>query len=209
MKLNTGLLLIGCASVGSHLVILVAMFLANGRRFVSEYMMDIIWYCATITMLFLIEHAVWLYVLWVVSRPPFLWRLGVAYFGVLVACVSWVMEVVVPMVPNVGKLHSIFCMIFIVGCLINLVASVLLVLPGKVQGVVLLLPPARGDYKGLMMAWCWLAVVCCGIWYVTRLVHAPVVHEPTLEIVAYSSYLAGLLTGLVAAVDGRIMGGGV
>ena len=142
MKLNTGLLLIGCASVGSHLVILVAMFLANGRRFVSEYMMDIIWYCATITMLFLIEHAVWLYVLWVVSRPPFWWRLGVAYFGVLVACVSWVMEVVVPMVPNVGKLHSIFCMIFIVGCLINLVASVLLVLPGKVQGVVLLLPPS-------------------------------------------------------------------
>ncbi len=81
--------------------------------FISENMLYVIWYCATITMLFLIEHVVWMYVLWVESTDkvfPF-WRLGVAYLGVLVACVLWVMEVMVPMEPNVGGLHSLFCKI--------------------------------------------------------------------------------------------------
>ncbi len=101
--LYTTLLWIGCGSVASHLVVLVTMYFVSGRVFVSENMLKIIWYCASMTMFFLIEHVVWLYVLWVESSEPYpFWWLGVAYFGVLVACVSWVMEVVVPMVPNVG-----------------------------------------------------------------------------------------------------------
>ncbi len=131
-RLNLGILCLGCICLCTHWIILLVMFFVSGTEFISEILLNTIWYSGLMTMCFLIDHMAWVYVLWVLScEPPPYWRLTIAYIGILVACISWVMDTVVPLQPNPMHLHSTFCQIFIVGCLINLMGSVLS-LPGRI-----------------------------------------------------------------------------
>lgn len=194
-KLNGGVLYANCICLCSHMIILLVMFFVSGCQFVSEILLHTIWYSGTMTMLFLIEHVAWVYVLWVLScEPPPYWRLTIAYLGVLLAIISWVMEIVVPINPNIMGLHSKFCIVFVVGCLINLIGSVLS-LPGSVT---------VGSFKTIMIGFGGLAVSSCAAWYGARTVGKHSGHEPTLEIVAYLSYLSSLLTGFIWALQTHV-----
>jgi hypothetical protein len=140
-------------------------------------------------MLFLIEHIVWMNLLWISVEPDeFSWGLLLAYTGILIASVAWVMEVVVPVEPDPFDLHGQFCIVFVVGCFVNLNASVV-VLPGSGQGL--------GDAYRYVIAFLGIAsVLVAMLWYLLRIVKAGFSNEPALELSSYVLYLGALWVGI-------------
>lgn len=184
---NKILLYIACICVTAHLLILITMFFASGYNWISYLMIDYEWFAGTVTVLLLIEHSVWLHLLWNLAQPPY-YSLGLAFLGVLVCITSWVMEIVVPTVPDPKNLHPWFCIFFIVGCALNIAGSALL-LPGRSHGV-------DASYKYIFIALGASAVLMSGVWFVWWMIKASFNStwhiEQTFQIVAYSTYLAAL-----------------
>jgi hypothetical protein len=68
---NKTLLQIGVYSVILHILLQLIMFFYRRRYvFISSNMACYEWFNGSITVLFLIEHAVWLHMLWTLARPP-------------------------------------------------------------------------------------------------------------------------------------------
>ena len=193
------LLLIGVYSTTLHILLQLIMFFYKGKyEFISYNMLNYDWYNGSITVLFFVEHAVWLHVLWTLARPPY-HSLVITYIAVMLIIIAWTMEVVVPVEPDPLDLHGKFCIVFIVGCTLNCIGSLWL-LPGKAQGV-------DPTYKHLIAITTGVAVLASLIWYGKRVANGIgtaknedfsrfTVHEPSLEITSYSMYLAGLAAGM-------------
>jgi hypothetical protein len=130
---NKILLQIGLYSILLHIQILLTMYFYSKFNYISCAMADFDYFNGSISVLLLIEHAVWLHLLWTLGSPPY-HSLFVSYLGVLVLTSAWIMEVVVPIDADPHNQHLIFAIIFVAGCMINLFASLQL-LPGKRQGV--------------------------------------------------------------------------
>jgi hypothetical protein len=197
---NTTLVTIGVYSIPLHILLLLTMFFYSKFSFISCNMLDYAWFNGTITVLLLIEHAVWLHLLWTLARPPYI-SLIITYTGVLLLTIAWIMEVVIPVVPDPSDYHGQFCIVFVVGSAINIIGS-LWVLPGRNQGV-------DSTYKYTISLTTVIAVLASAVWYITRVINGiigdksgdathsvPIIHEPTLEITSYCMYLAGLGVGL-------------
>jgi hypothetical protein len=193
---NKTLLTIGVYCVTLHILLLLIMFFYSKFLFISYNMLYYAWYNGSITVLFLIEHTVWLHMLWTLARPPYI-SLIITYTAVLLLTIAWVMEVVIPVEPDPFDHHGHFCIVFVVGCTINIIGS-MWVFPGKQQGV-------DTTYKYIISTLTAIAVLASAIWYMTRSINKifgevqdPIVsvHEPTLEIISYCTYLAGLGVGM-------------
>ena len=188
-KPNKLLLDIGCISITAHLLILLTMYFASGYQWISYLMLYHEWFAGTVTVLLLIEHSVWLHLLWDSAYPPY-YSLGLAYIGVLLSVTCWVMELIIPTEPDPKGLHPWFCILFIAGCALNVSGSLIL-LPGKSHGM-------DPSYKYIFGFLGLAAVLTSAIWFTWWMVKASV-HltgvwhiEQTFQIVAYSTYLTGL-----------------
>jgi hypothetical protein len=158
------------------------MYFVYDFEFISSNMLNHVWYNATITVLILIVHAIWAHMIWVLSIPPH-YDLVIALTGILILVIAWVMEVVVPVLPDPDDLHGIFCIIFVLGCAINFLASLYLL-------------PEGVEYKRAMGTLGFLGVLSSSIWYFSRISQndiSNVLTEPFMEIFAYLSYLCSLL----------------
>jgi hypothetical protein len=197
---NKTLLQIGVYSVILHILLQLIMFFYKNRYiFISYNMLNYEWFNGSITVLFLIEHAVWLHMLWMLARPPY-FSLGVAYTAVLLLTIAWIMEVVVPVDPDPYDYHGKFCIVFVFGSVFNCVGSLWL-LPGKAQGV-------DPSYKYIISITTVIAILASAAWLGVRLLNGIVekvtedtknhifLHEPSLEITSYNMYLAGLGVGM-------------
>ncbi len=192
-KGNKVLLNIGFLSVTVHLLILLTMYFASGYQWISYLMLENEWFAGTVTVLFLIEHAVWLHLLWVIADPPY-YSLGLAYIGVLLSIISWVMELVIPTEPDPKGLHPWFCILFVAGCVLNIGGSLSL-LPGKSHGI-------DPSYKYIFGFLGLIAVLTAAAWFTFFMTKNSMNlsgkwHiEQTFQIVAYSTYLAAICVGL-------------
>jgi hypothetical protein len=186
---NKTLLQIGQYSVLLHIQILLTMYFYSGYNYISCAMFNFEYFNGTISMLLIIEHAVWLHVLWTLGRPPY-HSLFVSYLGVFVLTSAWIMEVVVPIEPDPFRHHVLYAIIFVAGCMINLFASLQL-LPGNRQGV-------DASYKylggfiglmGVLSSLTWF-----GIWLLRRLTDIKTDWriESFLQITGYTTYLAAV-----------------
>ena len=189
---NKSLLTIGVYCVYLHILLLSTMFFYSKFSYISCNMLDYAWFNGSITVMLLIEHAVWLHVLWTLARPPYR-SLVLTYTAVLLLTIAWIMEVVIPVYPDPFDYHGQFCIVFVVGCAVNAIGS-MWVLPGKEQGV-------DSTYKYTISVMTAIAISASAIWYLTRIINGTIensiiVHEPTLEIVSYCMYLAGLGVGM-------------
>ncbi len=192
---NKHLLWIGFGSVVFHMLILLTMYFLNGYEWISYLLLDYEWFAGTTTMLLLIEHTVWLHLLWMLATPPY-YSMSLAYFGVILATTGWVMELIVPTVPDPKGLHPYFCILFIVGCVLNITGS-LLSLPGKSQG-------EDSSYKYIFGLLGLTAAVISGMWFVWWMLKDSIQikvtwhMEQTFQIIAYETYLAALAVGFWA-----------
>ena len=194
---NKVLIQIGVLSVLVHILILLTMFFYSKFSYISNNMLNYEWFNGTITILLLIEHAVWLHLLWCLAGNNY-YNLTIAYVGVLLLTISWVMEVVVPVIPDPFDHHGKFCIAFVFGCVVNLFSSLLL------------MPSHNTDnsYKYIISILGIFAVISSAIWYAWRIVNdkfkitdATKLQqferlEPFFEITAFTAYLAGLGVGL-------------
>ena len=180
---------IGFLSVAAHFMILLTMFFASGYQWISYLMLENEWFAGTVTILLLIEHSVWLHLLWCLADHAY-YSLGLAYIGVLLAMTSWVMELVIPTEPDPKGLHPWFCILFIAGCVLNVSGSLLL-LPGKHHGI-------DASYKYVFAFLALASVMTAAVWFTWWMVKDSVKlpgawHiEETFQIVAYSTYLAAI-----------------
>lgn len=197
---NKTLLQIGVYSVMLHILLLLIMFFHRERYvYISSNMLYYEWFNGSITVLFLIEHAVWLHMLWTLARPPY-FSLVITYTAVLLQTIAWTMEVVIPVDPDPYDYHGQFCIVFVIGSILNCVGSLWL-LPGKAQNV-------DPNYKYIISTTTAIAVLASATWYGVRLINGIVekvtmdtknhifLHEPSFEITSYSMYLAGLGVGM-------------
>jgi hypothetical protein len=176
------LLCLGCLCNTTLILIVFTAYIVYDFDFISSNMLNHVWYNGTITVLILLVHAIWAHMIWVLSIPPF-YDLVIAYSGILLLIVAWVMDVVVPVLPDPGDLHGKFCIIVVIGCTINFLASVYL------------LPNGRG-YKRAMGFLGFLGFLSSSTWYFSRILQSDisnVLTEPFMETVAYLSYLCSLL----------------
>ena len=68
---NKTLLQIGVYSVTLHILLQLIMFFYKQRYvYISSNMLYYEWFNGSITVLILIEHTVWLHMLWTLARPP-------------------------------------------------------------------------------------------------------------------------------------------
>ncbi len=179
---------IGLASSIIHILILLTMFY-HSNNYISCIMFEYVWFNATITMFLLIEHVIWLHLLWTFARPPYT-TLTVSFIGVLLLVTSWIMEVVVPIEPDEHKYHKVFAITFVVGCVITSCASLAL-LPGKKQNY-------DPTYK--YVAWFFvLASICTSftwfaLWSMIQIYNTVVDWHINiyLQITAYCAYLGSL-----------------
>ena len=104
-KPNKILLQIGLYSTTLHILLQLTMFFHSGKfLFISYNMLYYDWFNGSITVLFFVEHAVWLHVLWTLARPPYL-SLIITYIAVMLIIIAWTMEVVVPVEQDPVDLH--------------------------------------------------------------------------------------------------------
>lgn len=178
----------GVSSVILHMMILLVVFFYT-NNYISCAMFNYEWYNASITMCLLIEHAVWLHLLWTLATAPY-YSLVISYLAVLFSVISWTVVVVIPMEPDPLRLHAVFAIFFSVGCIVNLYASFLL-LPGKAQGI-------DPSYKIIFCAVGSTGVLASLSWFTiwllkkTTEIRTDWHIEPDLQIVAQTTYLAGL-----------------
>jgi hypothetical protein len=186
------LLQIGLASVLLHMLVLLTMFFCTGYHWISYILLDYPWFGGVSTVLLLVEHTVWLHLLWEFAYGQTC-SLVLAYFGVLTMTASWAMELIIPTEPDPYSVHPIFCVAFVVGCTLNLIGGLLL-LPGKRHGV-------DPSYKYITVALGLVGVLCSAIWVAWySLKHSlqlpPWRIEQTMQITAYITYLAGMAVTL-------------
>ena len=204
---NQTILKIGIASITLHIFILLVMFFNSKYEYISNNMLNYIWFNASITVLLLIDHTVWLHLLWDLAHAPFYTLstaytgvLILAYTGVLILVIAWVMEVVVPVEPDPIDLHGKFCIVFVIGCIINVIGSIILLVKTL----------KKSTYFRYIMYFFGLgAVVTSLFWYTWRTLNktfhldnsqfiTTLSHfEPLLELTAYIMYLLVLLTGIM------------
>ncbi len=195
VMLNTpskALLRIGLGSVILHMLVLLGMFYASNYHWISYILLDNPWFGGVTTVLLLVEHAVWLHLLWEFAYGQAC-SLALAYLGVLIVVASWAMELIVPTEPDPDGLHPIFCISFVVGCTLNLIGGLLL-LPGKKHRV-------DPSYKYITAALGLVGVLCSAIWVawwkLKHLTHLPPWKvEQSMQATAYITYLAGLAVTL-------------
>jgi hypothetical protein len=189
---NDCLGLVGSISLTAHIIILVAMYFQGTHLLISHNLIKYVWYAATTTMLFIIEHAVWLNLLWISAEPgEFSYFLLAAFAGVLLATVSLLVDVVVPVEPDPQGIHALFCILFMVGGSINVFSSLIL-LPGSAQGVSI-------TYKYVMVGITFTGFAAALSWYLLRLSKVGLDYESALEHISYVHYLGFLLVGIIGA----------
>jgi hypothetical protein len=189
------ILLIGTTTCMLHMMILLIMFFYSNYSWISNILLDHIWFAGTTTMLLLIEHTAWLYMLWTHAvHSTYYCGLGVAYIGILLTVTSWVMELIIP-VGHITGLHSNFVFWFVVGCFVNIIGSIIL-LPGKKQGEDI-------AYKYIMGFLCVIGIICSllfWLWYALKNYFD--IHDydnlPLQQVFqnsAYVAYLSALIVG--------------
>jgi hypothetical protein len=197
---NQTILKTGIASITLHIFILLVMFFYSKYQFISYNMLNHIWFNATIAVLLLIDHAVWLHLLWDLALAPF-YSLLTAYTGVLILVIAWVMEVVVPIEPDPVDLHGKFCIVLVIGCIINLIGSILILVQSLKKFTY---------FRFIMYFFSIFSIVNSLLWYIWRILNMhyhfadsfikTLPHlEPSLELTAYIMYLIVLLTGIMWA----------
>jgi hypothetical protein len=122
------LIRIGLLSVTLH-ILMVSLMFYHDYNFISCAMQNYEWFSGTITMLLLIEHTVWLHLVWTVSIHNSYSHnaLIISFVGVLFLSSMWIMELVVPIEPDPLKHHVIYAILFVVGCMINSFSSLTLI----------------------------------------------------------------------------------
>ena len=186
---NRILLWIGMGCVVTHMLVLLTMYFLSGYTWISYLLLDYEWFAGITSMLLIIEHTVWLHLLWMLADPPY-YSMIFAYFGVLLAITGWIMELIVPTDPDPKSLHPYFCILFIVGCVVNISGSILL-LPGRSRGV-------DSSYKYVFAFLGLSAAVISGIWFAWWMLkdqlklRATWHIEQSFQITAYETYLSSL-----------------
>lgn len=186
------LLTFGALCLLAHLVVTTGMFVGSDFRFISDGLMNHVWYAGTATVLFLLEHAVWVCLLWVVCAwvGASLYGLFAAYLGVLTVTVGWVMCVVVPTEPDPDGLHQAFAMVGAFGCVINVAASLYV------------LPFGAGCRYATWGLWI-IGVIAAAAWFIVRQADANARIQPALQFIGFASYLCALLVGVVWAWEDK------
>ncbi len=188
---NKTLILTGLSSVILHILILLTMYYRR-NNYISCIMFDNVWYNSSITVLLIIEHTVWLHLLWTVACAPY-HSLLVSYLAIFFLVVCWIMVVVIPMDPDPMRLHTVFAIFFTAGCIVNLSSSLML-LPGVNQGV-------DSSYKYILGILGLVGVLASLAWFTLWILNKTVgiqtnwLIEVDLQITAQKAYLAALAVG--------------
>jgi hypothetical protein len=180
---NKLLVRIGLLSTVLHVLILLTMFCYSRFNYISYNMSRHEWFNGSISMLLLIEHVVWLHLLWSLARHPY-YNLIISCLGVLCLTTSWIKQVVVPENKDPFQHHLIYAIVFGVGCTVNLFASLTL------------LPVASyRDAAGILAA---LAALACLTFVTVKFLRndpATTIDwhiEPCLQMTAYAAYISAL-----------------
>jgi hypothetical protein len=182
------LIQIGLLSVFMHILALLTM-MYHSYNFISCIMSGYEWFSGTITMLLLIEHAVWLHLVWSVAIHDrhLHTALILSYAGVLLLTTMWTMELVVPIEPDVSKHHVVYAIIFVFGCILNIFSSLKL------------LPESPGvSYKRYACLMNMVSVGATLVWFVvwySRKRFAVDINwhvDVWLENIAFTAYLSSL-----------------
>jgi hypothetical protein len=189
---NNYVCLVGSVSLIAHIVILLTMYAQASDLLISDNMIKHAWYTVTITTLFLIEHTVWLNLLWIsVDQNECSCMLILAYAGILLSTISLLVEVVVPVDPDPDGVHKLFCLLFMVGGSINVISS-LIILPGSAQGV-------DSMYKYVMVGITLLGYAAAFTWYALMFSEKEQNHASFLEHASYILYLLFIFVGIVGS----------
>jgi hypothetical protein len=185
------LIRIGFLSVTLHILILLSTFFYS-YNFISCVMLEYEWFSGTVSMLLLIEHTVWLHLVWSVSihNSHSHNTMLISFVGVLLLTTAWIMELVVPIEPDISKHHVIYAVLFVKGCMINIFSSLALI-PGRMgSGVVL--------YKHIAYTLSIFSVIVSLVWFVVWYLREILSFDIDwhvgvwLEYIAYTCYLSSL-----------------
>jgi hypothetical protein len=124
---NKPIVRIGLLSAVLHVLILLIMFYNSKYNYISYNMSRHDWFNGSISMLLLIEHAVWIHLLWSLARYPY-YNLVICCLGTFALVFAWIMQIVVPVHRDPHQHHLIYAVIFGIACTVNLFAS-LTILP--------------------------------------------------------------------------------